>query len=88
MQENKRKSKGGANLIEQSREEGTREEERVAARRSAMKRGVVYKTMVFFRVRREKIYLKKKLICSYGWQLLRAGASSWCPRALSEEDAC
>jgi hypothetical protein len=35
MQENKRKSKGGANLMEQSRDEGTREEERVEARRSA-----------------------------------------------------
>jgi hypothetical protein len=35
MQENKRKSKGGANLIEQSREEGSREEERVAVRRRA-----------------------------------------------------
>ena len=70
--------------------ERTREEERPggSTRESAEKRRQLYKTVVLFRVRREKILkIQKKRGVPYEWQLLLAGGSSRCPRALKEDGA-
>jgi len=70
----------------------TREEERPggSTRESAEKRRQLYKTVVLFRVRQEKILKiqkKNEVFHMSGRQLLRAGGSSRCPRALNEDGA-
>ena len=89
MQENKRKS-GVADLTTWA-EQGRENERRREARRQhagALRRRQLYKTVVLFRVRREKILkIQKKRGVPYEWQLLLAGGSSRCPRALKEDGA-